>query len=94
MNKTPCLGSDITKNYKYYNSYNNYKINEMVVPPMVNTTISITQETKNALQQLGTKGETYDSIIKKLIVRYAWKKQDKDWNAILAKDEFIPLDEL
>jgi hypothetical protein len=61
---------------------------------MTNTTISITQETKKALQNLGTKGETYDIIIKKLIKRFAWKKLDQEWNKILAQDEFIPLNEL
>ena len=79
--------------YKYYNNYNNYndyKYGEI----MTNTTISITQETKKALLQLGTKGETYDSIIKKLIKRFAWKKLDDEWNKIIANDEFISLDEL
>jgi len=61
---------------------------------MTNTTISVAQETKKALQELGTKGETYDSIIKKLITRFAWKKLDQEWNRILTHDEFIPLDEL
>ena len=80
-------------NYKYYssyNDYNHYKLGEN----MSNTTISITQETKKALLQLGTKGETYDSIIKKLIKRFAWKKLDDEWNKIIANDEFISLDEL
>ncbi len=61
---------------------------------MTNTTISITQQTKKALLNLGTKGETYDNIVKKLIKRYAWKKMDERWNKILAEDEFIPLEEL
>jgi len=61
---------------------------------MTNTTISITQQTKKALLHLGTKGETYDNILKKLIKRYAWKKMDERWNKILAEDEFIPLEEL
>jgi len=61
---------------------------------MGNTTIAVTQETKKALQQLGTKGETYDSIIKKLLNRSAWKKLDEKWNKILDEDEFIPLNEL
>ena len=61
---------------------------------MTNTTISITQQTKKALLNLGVKGETYDNIIKKLIKRYAWKKMDERWNKILAEDEFIPLEEL
>jgi len=61
---------------------------------MANTTISVTKETKKALLDLGTKGETYDSIIRKLLKRYAWKKLDDEWNKILVNDEFVPLDEL
>ena len=61
---------------------------------MANTTISIAKETKKALLELGAKGETYDSIIRKLLKRYAWKKLDEEWNKILVNDEFIPLDEL
>ena len=61
---------------------------------MTNTTISITQQTKKALIELGVKGETYDNIIKKLIKRCAWKKMDERWNKILAEDELIPLEEL
>jgi len=61
---------------------------------MANTTISINQQTKKALSQLGMKGETYDTIIKKLIERYAWKKMDERWNKILSEDDFIPLDKL
>jgi len=61
---------------------------------MTNTTISITQQTKKALLDLGTKGETYDNIVRKLIKRYAWKKMDEKWNKILAEEDFISLDEL
>lgn len=61
---------------------------------MANTTISVTNETKKALLDLGKKGETYDSIIRKLLKRFAWRKIDEEWNKILANDEFIPLDEL
>ena len=51
-----------------------------IIDIMGNTTISITTETKDALLKLGSKGETYDSIIKKLIKRFAWKKIDDKWN--------------
>ena len=61
---------------------------------MSNTTISIDKKTKKALLRLGTKGETYDKIIKRLIKRHAWKKLDDEWNEILENDEFITLDEL
>ena len=80
-------------NYKYYKCYKYYK-DYNYGDFMTNTTICITKETKNALLELGTKGETYDSIIRKLIKRFAWKKLDDEWNKILANDEFIPLDEL
>jgi len=83
----------LTKNYKYYRSYNNYN-NYKMCGNMTNTTISVTKETKKALLELGIKGETYDSIIRKLLKRYAWKKLDDEWNRILANDEFISLDEL
>ena len=84
---------ELATNYKYYNDYNNYR-NYNHGDLMANTTISVTQETKKALIKLGTKGETYDSIIKELIKKYAWKKLDSEWNKILANDEFITLDEL
>lgn len=90
------LNSNLQKskaNYKYYKDYNYYR-NYSIGDNMANTTISITQETKKALLDLGTKGETYDSIIRKLIKRFAWKKLDDEWNKILTNDEFIPLDEL
>jgi len=61
---------------------------------MANITISINQKTKKALSELGSKGDTYDTIIKKLIERYAWKKMDERWNRILSEDDFIPLDKL
>ena len=61
---------------------------------MKNETISITPETKVALQKLKSKQETYDSIIKKLINEYVSKELDNKWNQILAAEEFIPLEEL
>jgi len=69
-------------------------ITNIKVDTMGNTTISIAEETKNALLKLGSKGETYDSIIKKLIKKFAWKKIDDNWNRILENDDFIPLEEL
>lgn len=65
-----------------------------MVYSMSNTTISISKETRDALLKLGSKGETYDSIIKKLVKRFAWKNLDDKWNQIVSNDEFIPLDEL
>jgi hypothetical protein len=37
---------------------------------MKNTTIAISQETKDIIKNLGTKGETYDDIIRTLTIAY------------------------
>lgn len=57
-------------------------------------TISLDEETKEMLQRLGQKGETYDDIIRRLIEDAAWANLDDRWNEILQSDEFIALDEL
>ena len=61
---------------------------------MATTTIAVSKETKEALRVLAEKGESYDTIIRKLIKEASWKKLDKRWNKILQEDSFIPLDEL
>lgn len=38
-----------------------------LIVPMNDTTIIVKKETRNALKELGLKGETYDQIIAKLI---------------------------
>mgnify|MGYP006987922169 CR=1 FL=1 len=60
----------------------------------MNTTIAVSQETKEVLRQHGEKGESYDRIIKKLVEEADWKKLDSHWNRILERDTFISLDEL
>lgn len=57
-------------------------------------TISLGEETKEMLQRLGQKGETYDDIIRRLIENAGWASLDDRWNEILQSDEFIDLDEL
>lgn len=57
-------------------------------------TISLDEETKEMLQRLGQKGETYDDIIRRLIEDAGWENLDDRWNEILQPDEFIALDEL
>ncbi len=61
---------------------------------MATTTIAVTFETKEALRQLGEKGESYETVIRKLIEKSAWKKLDERWNRILEEEEFISPDEL
>ncbi|MCK4614016.1 MAG: hypothetical protein KAU14_04365 [Thermoplasmata archaeon] len=61
---------------------------------MSTTTLAVSIETKEVLKSLGTKGETYDVIIRRLIKEAAIKEMDSRWNKILKEDRFIPLDEL
>ncbi|MBU7039003.1 MAG: hypothetical protein HXS52_13835 [Theionarchaea archaeon] len=60
----------------------------------MSTTVAVSRETKEMLRKLGEKGESYDSIIRKLVEKASWKELDDRWNKILTEDEFIPLDEL
>lgn len=58
------------------------------------TTISVKPETKEILRGLGSKGQTYDEIIRMLVQKASIKELDKRWNRILEEEEFIPLDDL
>jgi hypothetical protein len=60
----------------------------------MSTTVVVSRETKEMLRRLGGKGESYDSIIRKLIEEASWKELDDRWNTILTEDELILLDEL
>ena len=58
------------------------------------TTISLHKETKETLRKLGSKGQTYDDVIRELIERASIKELDERWNRILKDERFIPLDDL
>ncbi len=58
------------------------------------TTISLRTETRELLRKLGSKGQTYDEVIRDLIERASIKELDARWNRILEDEEFIPLDAL
>jgi len=58
------------------------------------TTISLRKETKELLRRFGSKGQTYDAVIRELIEKASIKEHDARWNRILEEEEFIPLDEL
>lgn len=55
------------------------------------TTISVSRKTRDLLASFGSKDETYDDIIRRLIEEAGFKAYEKRWNRILAEDEFIPL---
>ncbi len=59
---------------------------------MTLTTIPIQKKTRDLLRQFGTKGKTYDQIIRELIeIRQAFIG---DLYHILEEEEFAPLDEI
>ena len=58
------------------------------------TTISLRKETREMLRKLGTKGQTYDAVIRELIKEASIKDVDARWNQVLEGEAFIPLDEL
>ncbi len=58
------------------------------------TTISLRKETRDILRKLGSKGQTYDEVIRELVEKASIKELDARWNRILDEEEFIPLDEL
>jgi len=61
---------------------------------MTNTaTISIRKETKDILRKLGSKGQTYDKVIRELLKKASIKGLDTRWNRILEEEEFVVLDE-
>ena len=57
------------------------------------TTISLRKETKDMLRKLGSKGQTYDDVIRELVERASIKELNARWNRILEEEELIPLDE-
>lgn len=58
------------------------------------TTIAVDKESKESLNKLGRKGETYNEIIKKLIELAKREKFFKKQERILEEEEFVNLDEL
>ena len=66
----------------------------IVVFDMARTTrIPVRKETKAMLRRLGSKGQTYDEVLRDLIERDSVKELDARRNRILEDEEFLPLDE-
>ena len=58
------------------------------------TTISLQRETKERLRKLGSKGQTYDEVIRGLLDLATIRELDDRWNRILADEEFNPLEKV
>jgi len=58
------------------------------------TTIPIKKTTRDDLKKLGRKGETYDTILRKLIMLAEKEGFFREHKRILEEEEFFPLDEI
>ena len=59
------------------------------------TTIPLFKSTREKLKALGTKGETYDQIINKIIERIDYEEfMERQYKFLKQKDKFVPLDKI
>ena len=58
------------------------------------TTIAVDKKVKEALDDLGRRGESYNTVIKRLLRELAFKRLDDRWNKILEGEEFISAEDL
>ena len=58
------------------------------------TTISVSKKTRDRLAEFGSKKETFDDVINRLIEEAGWRRQLARWQRIFEEDEFIPLEKL
>ena len=53
--------------------------------------ISVKPETRELLKHLGSKGETYDEIVRRLAKAYCIQAQNKDFRDVFENEEFSDL---
>ena len=58
------------------------------------TTIPLSKETRDLLKRFGHKGETYDDLIRRLLVIAEQIEFAQRQKRILAEEEFVPLDQV
>lgn len=58
------------------------------------TTIPLKKSTREDLKKLGKKGDTYDQILRKLIILAEKEDFYREQRRILDEEEFIPLDKV
>jgi hypothetical protein len=56
------------------------------------TTIQVSKMTRDQLRELGSKGETYDQVLNRLIEMARRSAFFKDVDRILETEEFVPLE--
>jgi len=57
------------------------------------TTIPVSKEIRDRLKQLASKGETYDTLLRRLIESVEARMLYEREKRILGTEEFVPLDE-
>lgn len=58
------------------------------------TTIQIDKETRESIKQFGTKDETYDEILKKLVQIAALHYLHEDVKRMMKEEKAVPFDEV
>ncbi|MFH1424714.1 MAG: hypothetical protein ABIG20_03460 [archaeon] len=58
------------------------------------TTIAIEKETRDELKKFGTKDETYDDIIKKMMMALEYESLVEEHYKVLRDDKFVPLSDV
>lgn len=58
------------------------------------TTIPLSKDTRDLLKRYGQKGETYDELIRRLLVMAEQMEFARRQKRILEEEEFVPLDQV
>jgi hypothetical protein len=58
------------------------------------TSIALSPDTKRRLASFGSKSESFDAIVVRLMEEAGWAEQEARWNRLLREDSFTPLDQL
>jgi hypothetical protein len=59
------------------------------------TTIPLQKNTREKLKTFGTKGETYDKIINRILESINYEEfMERQYKLLTQKDKFVPLDEI
>jgi len=56
------------------------------------TSITVKAETKDLLKQIGSKGETYDDIVMRLVKSHCIQIRNKEYREIFENEEFTEID--
>lgn len=56
------------------------------------TSITLKTETKDLLKQIGSKGETYDDIIMRLVKSHCIQIRNREYRDIFENEEFTEID--